>query len=278
MPDNETLIRLGSFVGIITIMVALQVWLPRRQSPAQLGEKTRRWGANFIMVFAATLLVRVLLPLSATAFALLVEERGWALLGFTMWVIPAIILLDMLIYWQHRIFHEVPVLWRLHKMHHSDNWLDVSSAVRFHPIEILLSMLIKFAAILLFGIPALAIMWFEVILNGTALFNHSNARIPGDKWLRLFIVTPDMHRVHHSVHPSETNSNYGFNIPWWDRLFGSYTAQPRDGHTKMQIGLKEYPQGVVALKDLLLMPFVAAPAQAATADPNRAEADTDKTG
>ena len=172
-----------------------------------------------------------------------------------MWVIPAIILLDLLIYWQHRIFHEVPLLWRLHKMHHSDSWLDVSSAVRFHPIEILLSMLIKFVAILLFGIPALAIMWFEVILNGTALFNHSNARIPGDKWLRLFIVTPDMHRVHHSVYPSETNSNYGFNIPWWDRLFGSYVAQPRDGHTQMQIGLKEYPQGVVSLKDLLMMPF-----------------------
>ncbi|MGB0845872.1 MAG: sterol desaturase family protein [Thiolinea sp.] len=253
---DETLIRLGSFFTIISLMVALQIWLPRRNNPASLGEKTKRWSANFIMVFAATLLVRVLLPLSATAFALLVEERGWALLGFTMWVIPAIILLDMLIYFQHRIFHEVPLLWRLHKLHHSDNWLDVSSAVRFHPVEIFLSMLIKFAAILLFGVPALAIMWFEVILNGTALFNHSNARIPGDKWLRLFIVTPDMHRVHHSVYPEETNSNYGFNIPWWDRWFGTYTAQPRDGHKNMKIGINEFPQGETSLKNMLLMPFV----------------------
>lgn len=259
MLENESLIRLGSFIGIIAVMVALQILIPRRQRSVALPEKSFRWTMNFGLVFLSTLLVRLILPVSATAFALLVAENDWALLGFSLPALLAIILLDLLIYWQHRLFHEVPLLWRLHKVHHSDPHIDVSTAVRFHPVEIFLSMLIKFAAILLFGIPAVAVMVFEVILNGMALFNHSNARIPGDKWLRLFVVTPDMHRVHHSVHVNETNSNYGFNIPWWDRLFGSYVAQPKDGHEGMTIGLHEYPQGkeATSAKDLLLMPFKA---------------------
>lgn len=259
MLENESLIRLASFIGIIAVMVALQILIPRRQRQVTLQEKSLRWTMNFGLVFLSTLLVRLILPVSATAFALLVAENDWALLGFSLPALLGIILLDMLIYWQHRIFHEVPLLWRLHKVHHSDPHIDVSTAVRFHPVEIFLSMLIKFAAILLFGIPAVAVMVFEVILNGLALFNHSNARIPGDKWLRLLVVTPDMHRVHHSVYRDETNSNYGFNIPWWDRLFGSYVAQPRDGHENMKIGLNEYPkgQGASSAKDLLLMPFKA---------------------
>lgn len=253
--EHETAIRLLSFTGIISVMVLLQVLLPRRQTATPIAEKAWRWSGNFLLVFLATALVRVLLPMSAAAFALWIEQGGHAALGFTTPVVLAVILLDLLIYWQHRIFHEVPLLWRLHKVHHSDAWLDVSSAVRFHPIEIFLSMLIKFAAIWLFGIPAVAVVLFEVILNGMALFNHSNARIPWDGWLRWFVVTPDMHRVHHSVYVNETNSNYGFNIPWWDRLFGSYVAQPRDGHEGMTIGLREYPQGVTNWKDLLLLPF-----------------------
>lgn len=257
MLENESLIRLGSFIGIITVMVALQVLIPRRQRLIEVKDKAYRWTMNFSLVFLATLLVRLILPVSATAFALLVAENDWALLGFSTPAILGIILLDLLIYWQHRIFHEMPLLWHLHKVHHSDPHIDVSTAVRFHPVEIFLSMLIKFAAILLLGIPAVAVMLFEVILNGMALFNHSNANIPGDKWLRFLVVTPDMHRVHHSVHMNETNSNYGFNIPWWDRLFGSYVAQPKDGHDGMTIGLHEYPQGEGATKpqDLLLMPF-----------------------
>ncbi|MEZ5480297.1 MAG: sterol desaturase family protein [Thiolinea sp.] len=257
MLEYETLIRLGSFIGILAVMVLLQMLIPRRHSSSALPDKAQRWSSNLLLVFAATLLVRLSLPVSAAAFALLVEARGWALLGFTTPLLLGIILLDLLIYWQHRIFHQVPLLWRLHKVHHSDPWLDVTTAVRFHPLEILLSMLIKFAAIWLFGITATTVVLFEVILNGMALFNHSNARIPGDRWLRLLVVTPDMHRVHHSVHREETNSNYGFNISWWDRLFGSYVAQPRDGHEQMQIGLPEYPHGQSALRllDLLLMPF-----------------------
>ncbi len=256
MLDNEILIRLGCFVTLLALLIVLQAYWPRCQNPAQTGKKIKRWSANFVMVFTATLLVRIVLPLSATAFALWVTEHDLAAFGVTLWTIPAIILLDLLIYWQHRLSHEVPFLWRLHKMHHSDNWLDVSSALRFHPLEILLSMLLKFIAIWLFGISALAVMWFEVILNSTALFNHSNIRLPADRWLRLFIVTPDMHRVHHSVDVAETNSNYGFNIPWWDRWFGTYIAQPRVGHTQLNIGLDDYPQGETSWQQLLLMPFM----------------------
>jgi sterol desaturase/sphingolipid hydroxylase (fatty acid hydroxylase superfamily) len=167
-----------------------------------------------------------------------------------------VLLLDMVIYWQHRLFHQVPMLWRLHKVHHADLDFDVTTGVRFHPLEILLSMLIKLLAVLLIGPPALAILLFEVLLNGTALFNHANVYIPPsiDRLLRLVVVTPDMHRVHHSSIYVETNSNYGFNLPWWDRMFASYRAQPQDGHTGMHIGLRDIPERQTLLR-LLLLPF-----------------------
>ncbi|MDQ6986571.1 MAG: sterol desaturase family protein, partial [Mariprofundaceae bacterium] len=182
-------------------------------------------------------------------------EDNWGALAL---VVVSVLLLDLLIYAQHVLFHAVPVLWRLHKVHHADQEIDVSTGLRFHPIEILLSMLIKMAAVALIGAPVAAVFLFEIILNGMAMFNHSNVRLPLklDIWLRRLLVTPDMHRVHHSVHQRETNSNYGFNLSIWDRLFGTYVAQPRDGHDDMRIGLPQFQSGRAdSLVDLLKIPF-----------------------
>lgn len=253
--SNEPTIRLSAFFGILSIMIVWQVLKPRRSYVKPIKEKAKRWTNHSLMMVISTLLIRLALPFSATAFAVYISENDLALLGFSTPLLIGIIVLDLLIYWQHRIFHKVPILWRLHRVHHSDNTLDVTSAIRFHPIEILLSMLIKFLAIWILGLSALTVLIFEIILNGMAMFNHSNARIPADNVLRWIFVTPDMHRVHHSVHVNETNSNYGFNISLWDRVFGSYVAQPKDGHDHMKIGLKEYPGGESALKGLLVMPF-----------------------
>jgi sterol desaturase/sphingolipid hydroxylase (fatty acid hydroxylase superfamily) len=179
--------------------------------------------------------------------ALLASERGWGLLNIFAvpgWLafLVSLLLLDLAIYLQHVMFHAVPALWRLHRMHHADLEFDVTTGLRFHPIEILLSMALKLAIVVALGPPAIAVLVFEVLLNGTALFNHSNIRIPLglDRILRLIVVTPDMHRVHHSIHPSETNSNFGFNLPWWDRLLGTYRAQPREGHEGMTIGIEQF--------------------------------------
>jgi len=250
--ENENIIRLSVFLGLLALFSALEFLIPRRVMP---GSKPKRVMANLSLVVVDSIAVKILLPMTAGLFAVWVAEKDLALLGFQMPVLLAIFLLDLIIYWQHRIFHVVPAFWRLHKVHHSDNAIDTSTALRFHPAEIVLSMLIKFAAIILFGIPVLAIVIFEILLNATALFNHSNIKIPFDRIMRLFIVTPDMHRVHHSVIPDETNSNYGFNVPWWDRIFGTYVAQPEQGHQSMQIGLSQYEGGETSLLQLLLMPF-----------------------
>jgi len=250
--ENENIIRLSVFLGLLVLFSVLEFLIPRRVMP---GSKPKRVAANLSLVVVDSIAVKILLPMTAGVFAVWVAEKDLALLGFQMPVLLAIILLDLIIYWQHRIFHVVPAFWRLHKVHHSDNAIDTSTALRFHPAEIVLSMLIKFAAIILFGIPVLAIVIFEILLNATALFNHSNINIPFDRIMRLFIVTPDMHRVHHSVIPGETNSNYGFNVPWWDRIFGTYVAQPEQGHQGMQIGLSQYEGGETSLVQLLLMPF-----------------------
>ena len=250
--ENENIIRLSVFLGLLCLFSVLEYLIPRRVMP---GSKPKRVFANLSLVVIDSVAVKILLPMTAGLFAVWVAEQDKALLGFHTPVILAIILLDMIIYWQHRIFHVVPVFWRLHQVHHSDNAIDTSTALRFHPVEIVLSMLVKFAAILLFGIPVVAIIIFEIVLNACALFNHSNIRVPYDKILRLFIVTPDMHRVHHSVIQGETNSNYGFNVPWWDRIFGSYVAQPEQGHEQMKIGLNQYEGGETSLMKLLLMPF-----------------------
>ncbi|HPQ97098.1 MAG TPA: sterol desaturase family protein [Thiolinea sp.] len=253
--QHETLIRLGAFLGLLILMALWQAVMPRRPPTVDGPARYRRWCSNLLLVVLSTLLVRILLPFSASALALLVETHNAALLGFSLPVLVSVLVLDLLIYLQHRLFHTVPLLWRLHKVHHSDHWLDVSTALRFHPLEILLSMLIKFAAIWLFGIPALAVILFEVILNGMALFNHANIRLPLERWWRQVVVTPDMHRIHHSVHRVEHDSNYGFNLSGWDRLFGTYVAEPVDGQLQMRIGIPEYRAGEVAVLPLLFMPF-----------------------
>ena len=241
---HEPQVRLFFLFSILAIMAAWEVAAPRRR---QEIPRLLRWSNNLGVVVIDTLLVRLTFPLLAVGMALLADERGWGLLNIFEvpgWLafIVSLLLLDLAIYLQHVMFHAVHALGRLHRMHHADLEFDVTTGLRFHPIEILLSMALKLALVVVFGPPAVAVLVFEVILNGTSLFNHSNIRIPLglDRILRLIVVTPDMHRVHHSIHPHETNSNFGFNLPWWDRLLGTYRAQPREGHEGMTIGIEQF--------------------------------------
>ena len=241
---NEATLRLSFFLGILIAMVIWEVAAPRRRREIP---RLLRWTNNLGVVVVDTILVRLTFPLVAVGLALMAEERGWGLFNVIeapAWiaVVVAFLALDLAIYLQHVMFHAVPALWRLHRMHHADLEFDVTTGLRFHPVEILLSMGIKLAVVAALGPPAVVVLVFEVVLNGTAMFNHSNIRIPLglDRILRLIVVTPDMHRVHHSVHPRETNSNFGFNLPWWDRLLGTYLAQPRDGHEEMTIGIEQF--------------------------------------
>ncbi len=257
---NEPVLRLSAFLGIFALMAVWELLAPRR--PLSVS-KPGRWANNIGIVVVDTLTLRVLFPTLAVGVALWAESRGWGLFNLVeapAWLaIPvAVLALDLLIYGQHVVTHKVPLLWRLHMMHHTDLDLDVTSGARFHPVEIVLSMLIKMAFVLLIGAPAVAVLIFEVLLNATAMFNHSNVRLPLelDRRLRLAVVTPDMHRVHHSVVRGETDSNYGFNLPWWDRIFGTYTDQPAAGHDGMTIGLPDYrdPRRLTLFK-LLALPF-----------------------
>jgi len=241
---NEPLIRMGMFLGILMAMALWEVAAPRRRREIP---RLLRWSSNLGIVALDTLLVRLLFPVVAVGLAVVAEERGWGLLNifdlpFWLAFLLSLLLLDLAIYLQHVMFHAVPALWRFHRMHHADLEFDVTTGLRFHPVEILLSMGIKLAVVMALGPPAIAVLAFEVLLNATSMFNHSNIRIPAaiDRVLRLFVVTPDMHRVHHSIHPSETNSNFGFNLPWWDRLLGTYRAQPGDGHLGMTIGIEQF--------------------------------------
>ena len=218
----EPLIRLGVFAVVLALLVALGVLAPRR---ALTVGRWRRWPGNVGVVIVDAVLLRILFPTAAVGLALVAEVNGWGLLNLVAvpdWL--AILdcrssLLDLIIYAQHVLFHAVPLLWRLHRMHHADLDIDVTTGIRFHPVEILLSMVIKLGAVVALGAPALAVMIFEILLNATSMFSHSNIRlpVPVDRWLRRILVTPDMHRVHHSIVPRETNSNFGFNLPWWDR-------------------------------------------------------------
>ena len=242
--SNEPLIRMGFFLGILLAMVVWEVAAPRRRREIP---RLLRWSSNLGVVVIDTILVRLTFPIVAVGLAIIAEQRGWGLfniLDVPAWVVfvVSVLALDLAIYLQHIMFHSVPALWRLHRMHHADLEFDVTTGLRFHPVEILLSMGIKLAVVAALGPPAVAVLAFEVLLNATAMFNHSNIRIPPaiDRVLRLIVVTPDMHRVHHSIHPSETNSNFGFNLPWWDRLLGTYRPQPREGHEKMTIGIEQF--------------------------------------
>ncbi len=262
----EAAIRLGVFLGVFILVAVAEMLAPRR---ALTTAKGMRWFGNLGIVFINTLAVRTLFPVAAVGMALLADERGWGLLNnvempYWLAVVIAVVALDFIIYLQHVMFHAVPALWRLHMMHHADLDFDVTTGARFHPVEIIISMLIKLAAISVLGPPVLAVLIFEVVLNATAMFNHSNWRLPVavDRVLRLFVVTPDMHRVHHSVIARETNSNFGFNLPWWDRLFGTYRAQPEQGHEGMIIGLTQFRDPKrLTLPWMLVLPFVGKPGE-----------------
>jgi sterol desaturase/sphingolipid hydroxylase (fatty acid hydroxylase superfamily) len=257
---HETAIRLGFFIGVLTAMALWELAAARR---ALTTGRARRWLANLGLVVLDTAAVRLLIPVTAAGLAVVAAERRWGLLhqlALPDWLafLVGFLALDLVIYLQHVMFHAVPALWRLHMMHHSDLDFDATTGVRFHPLEILLSMGIKLAAILVLGPAPLAVVWFEVVLNATSLFNHGNVRLPAvlDRGLRLLVVTPEMHRVHHSVAVPETNSNFGFNFPWWDRLFGTYRAQPRLGHEAMTIGLEQFRDPAqLGLLHLLALPF-----------------------
>ncbi len=244
LSGNEAAIRLGFFFGILALMMVWEVLAPRR---GLTQARHLRWYANLGIVALNTLVARLIFPLAPVAVAALAAERGWGafnLIELPVWlaVLLSVLVLDFAIYLQHVMFHAVPALWRLHRMHHADLDFDFTTGARFHPIEIVLSVVIKMAVVALLGAPAAAVMIFEVLLNAAAMFNHANVRIPLplDRVLRWFVVTPDMHRVHHSVVPEETNSNFGFNMPWWDRLAGTYRAQPAAGHDAMTIGIAQF--------------------------------------
>jgi sterol desaturase/sphingolipid hydroxylase (fatty acid hydroxylase superfamily) len=261
---NEPLIRLSVFAGIFAAMAAWEILAPRRDQEVPRG---LRWPGNIGVVVLDTILVRLLFPTTAVGFALVAEARGWGLLpalGLPVWApawagVPlAVVALDLAIYLQHVLFHAVPALWRLHRMHHADLEIDVTTGARFHPIEMLLSMAIKLGVVAALGAPALAVLAFEVLLNATSMFNHSNVRMPSrlDRVLRWVVVTPDMHRVHHSIVARETDSNFGFNLPWWDRLFGTYRDQPAAGHEAMTIGIEQFRDRTEQRLDrMLTQPF-----------------------
>lgn len=256
----EPWIRLSAFAGVLMLLAVAELLSPRRQ---QSVSRWQRWPGNLGLVAVDTLTVRVLFPLGAVGAALLAEQRGWGLfnlVGLPTWleIALAVVLLDVLIYAQHVLFHATPWLWRVHRVHHADLEFDVTTGLRFHPVEIVLSMVLKVMAVMLLGAAALAVLIFEVVLNATAMWSHSNIRLPGqfDRGLRLLIVTPDMHRTHHSVVPRETHSNFGFNFACWDRLFGTYREQPEAGHAAMTIGIPQYRSArELRLDRMLLQPF-----------------------
>ena len=259
--SNEIWWRLGFFFSILVIMMLLESRMPARKSPIK---SNTRWFANFGLVFASSLIARLSVPIVLTAVALYNQEHGIGLFNqiatpSSVAIIFSMLLLDILIYWQHRLFHNVPILWRLHRVHHADAHVDTSTGLRFHPIEIVLSILIKLIAVTALGVPAIAVLIFEIALNGLALFNHANIRLHNaiEKPLRLILMTQILHRIHHSQNPEETNSNFGFSVTWWDRLFGSYKTSATLSDNKLNIGLAQYsdPKQNASLWYLLTLPF-----------------------
>lgn len=259
--QHEVQIRLGFFAGVFLLMALWEIIAPRR---ALTVSKIIRWSNNLALVVLNSFLLRLLFPAAAVGVAAFAGEAQWGLLNIyqvpaLLGVLISIVALDFIIYLQHVLVHAVPALWRLHRVHHADLDYDVTTGARFHPLEIILSMFIKFAAIVVLGAPVLAVLIFEVILNAMAMFNHSNIRLPlvMDNILRLVLVTPDMHRVHHSIEDDEANSNFGFSLSLWDRLFGTYRHQPRAGHEEMVLGIHKYRDAkeVTWLSGILSLPF-----------------------
>ena len=267
----EPTIRLAAFLGVLVAMALWEVAAPRRRREIP---RLIRWTNNLALVLLDTAILRLTFPILAVGLAVMAEDRGWGLfnnIGAPAWVVIVVsmLLLDLAIYLQHVMFHAVPGLWRIHRMHHADLDFDATTGLRFHPVEILISMGIKLAVVAALGPPAVAVLLFEVILNATALFNHANIVLPLrlDRVLRLIVVTPDMHRVHHSVDPRETNSNYGFNLPWWDRLLGTYVAQPAKGHKGMEIGIEQFRTRRDLWLDRMLIQPLRGPASGHALDP-----------
>ena len=262
----EVAIRLGFFFGVFALIAIWEVLAPRRSLTTS---KTVRWLSNLGITFLNPVVVRLVSPIMRVTMALLAQKSGWGLLNnfalpYWLPVVIGVAVLDLVIYLQHVMFHTVPVLWRLHMMHHADLDFDMTTGLRFHPIEMILSMGIKLSVVVVIGPPALAVLIFEILLNTTSMFNHGNIRLPStiDRKLRLLVVTPDMHRVHHSVTIRETNSNFGFNLPWWDRLLGTYRDQPAAGHEGMTIGLAQFrdPKRLTFLW-MLALPFIGKPGE-----------------
>lgn len=258
---NEVWWRLGFFLSILVIMMLIEWRMPARKAPIK---SSKRWFANFGLVFASSVIARLAVPVGLTAVALYNQQHKIGLFNIIdlpsiVVIILSLILLDIIIYWQHRLFHRVPILWRLHKVHHADAHVDASTGLRFHPIEIILSILVKLIAVSLLGVPAIVVLIFEIALNGLAMFNHANIRLPPalEKPLRLVLMTQILHRIHHSQRVSETNSNYGFSVIWWDWIFGSYKGAAQKPDNELDIGLKEYPspRENASLWGLLVMPF-----------------------
>ena len=260
VPSHEPVIRLTAFAAVFAAMALWELAAPRR---AQAIPRRERWPANVGVVVLDTLLLRLLFPTAAVGLAVAGEARGFGLLhalALPSWlaVIVSVLLLDLAIYLQHVLFHAVPALWRLHRMHHADLEFDVTTGSRFHPLEILLSMVVKLGVVAALGPPAVAVLVFEVLLNATSMFNHGNVMLPVDvdRRLRWLVVTPDMHRVHHSIVRQETDSNFGFNVPWWDRLLGTYRAAPAAGQDGMTIGIEQFRDPrELRLGRMLLQPF-----------------------
>jgi len=258
--QGEASLRLGIFIGVLAVMALWEALAPRRADAPLRG---RRWPANLAFAILGGFVARVAVPGGAAAFAVHAQEQGWGLIwmsGLPAWAafLAGLAALDLAIYFQHRVFHTVPAFWALHRMHHSDTMFDTTTGVRFHPLEIGLSLAIKLAVIALTGAPPEAVFAFEVLLNASSLFNHANIRMPAalERIVRMVLVTPDMHRIHHSVRREETDSNFGFSVSWWDRLFGTYRAEPIEGQLGLTIGLPAYREAASqTLWQLLMQPF-----------------------
>ncbi|QLE78673.1 sterol desaturase family protein [Francisella sp. Scap27] len=258
---TEVTIRLIFFIGMLLIVATLELFLPKRKLQQK---KSTRWLNNLLLIFINTILLRLIFPVAAVGVALFCELNKIGVLNYfefaeSLKIVIAFIVLDLSIYLQHVLFHHIPILWSIHKVHHADMDIDVTTGLRFHPFEMILSMLIKIVVVTIIGAPVLAVIIFEIVLNATAMFNHGNIGLTKnvDKILRVFIITPDMHRVHHSTVVGETNSNFGFNFSIWDRFFKTYKAQPSKGHYEMNIGLDEYKDArtTQSIKGMLEIPF-----------------------
>lgn len=254
----EVLVRLGIFLAVFATMALWEVARPRRLLSQPRWE---RWSTNLGLTLLNTVLIRITVGGVAYAAGVFAAERDVGLLHWVAlppWAAVAITILglDLAIYFQHVMFHAVPTLWRLHRVHHADLGFDATTGLRFHPIEIFLSLAFKAAVIVLLGAVPWAVVAFEVLLNASSVFNHGNVEIAEqiDHWLRWVVVTPDMHRIHHSTRIAETNSNFGFSVSWWDRLFGTYRPSAALGQLGLEIGLSEY-RAPLRLGQLLVLPF-----------------------